>query len=79
MFRPVAYSWMAAHLYCHVLRGDVPNNLWVLDLYLDLLDIRQAELQVIITPSAMRNYNHDNTLNASVITQRKLRTSFFLL
>jgi hypothetical protein len=29
---------------------------------------RQAELQLTMTLSTMRNYNHDNTLNASVIT-----------
>jgi hypothetical protein len=27
--------------------GNVTNNLWVLDLTLDLLGIRQAELQLI--------------------------------
>jgi hypothetical protein len=32
------------------LLGNVTNNLWFLDLTLDLLDIRQAELQLIITP-----------------------------
>jgi hypothetical protein len=32
---------------------------------LDLLDIRQVELQLTTTPSTMCNYNHDNTLNAS--------------
>jgi hypothetical protein len=31
------------------LLGNVTNNLWILDLILDLLDIRQAELQLIIT------------------------------
>jgi hypothetical protein len=31
------------------------------------MDICQAELQLITTLSTMRNYNHDNTLNASVI------------
>jgi hypothetical protein len=31
------------------LLGNATNNLWVLDLTLDLLDIRQAELQLIIT------------------------------
>jgi hypothetical protein len=29
--------------------GNATNNLWVLDLTLDLLDIRQAELQLIIS------------------------------
>jgi hypothetical protein len=29
--------------------GNATNNLWVLDLTLDLVDIRQAELQLIIT------------------------------
>jgi hypothetical protein len=49
--------------------GNATNNLWVLDLTLGILDIRrQAELQLFITLSAIRNYNHDNILNASVIT-----------
>jgi hypothetical protein len=30
--------------------GNATNNLWVLDLTLDLLGIRQVELQLIITP-----------------------------
>jgi hypothetical protein len=60
-----------------VLPGNATNNLWVPDLTLDLLDIRQAELQLIASLSTVRNYNHDNTLrvNASVITLRKLQTS----
>jgi hypothetical protein len=37
----------------------------VLDLILGLLDIRQAELQLITALSTMRNYNNDITLNAS--------------
>jgi hypothetical protein len=32
------------------LLGNTTNNLWVLDFTLDLLDIRQAELQLIMTP-----------------------------
>jgi hypothetical protein len=31
------------------LPGNATNNLWVLDLTLDLLDIPQAKLQLIIT------------------------------
>jgi hypothetical protein len=30
------------------LLGNATNNLWVLDLILDLLDIRQAELQLLV-------------------------------
>jgi hypothetical protein len=44
--------------------------------YLDLLDIRQAKLQLIRTLSTMSNYDHDNTLNASVTALRKLQTHF---
>jgi hypothetical protein len=36
------------------LLGNVTSNLWVLDLTLDLLDIRQAEVQLIITPIVLR-------------------------
>jgi hypothetical protein len=35
------------------LLGNATNNLMVLDLTLDLLDIRQAELQLIITLSIL--------------------------
>jgi hypothetical protein len=52
--------------YCHVLPGNATNNSWVLHLILDLLDILQTKLQLIITVSTVRNYNRDNTLNASV-------------
>jgi hypothetical protein len=34
--------------YCGALPGNETNNLWVLDLTLGLLDIRQAELKLII-------------------------------
>jgi hypothetical protein len=37
-----------------VLRGNAINNLWVLDLTLGLLDIRQAELQLITTLKILR-------------------------
>jgi hypothetical protein len=43
------------------LLGNATNNLWVLGLTLGLFNIRQAELQLIITFSTMRNNNNDNT------------------
>jgi hypothetical protein len=35
------------------LLGNATNNLWVLDLTVDLLDIRQAEFQLIKTLSIL--------------------------
>jgi hypothetical protein len=41
------------YVYCRVFPGNATNNLWVLDLILDLFDIRQAELQLSITLSIL--------------------------
>jgi hypothetical protein len=51
-------SWLGIicheqHSYYDVLPGDATNNLWVLDLILGLLNIRQAELQLITTLSIL--------------------------
>jgi hypothetical protein len=44
-------SWSINIVVC--LLGNATNNLWVLDLTLDLLVIHQAELQLIITLSIL--------------------------
>jgi hypothetical protein len=62
---------------CYLATRQITCGFWIY--YLDLPDIRQAELQLIVSISTVRNYNHDNTLNASVTTLRKLQASFLLV
>jgi hypothetical protein len=47
--KTVIFGVSIARKYCRVLPGNATNKSWVLDLTFDLLDSRQAELQLLIT------------------------------
>jgi hypothetical protein len=66
--RDESYGITRAYCIFAFFPGNATNNLWVLNLTPSLFDIRQAELQLLIILSTIRNYNNDNSPKVSVIT-----------